>query len=276
MSEIGVERFGARHHEKDCTERYEPDQAVAQQEAHAVGRIESPYHGWVLADVPETGGRERDEPYETDRTEKCGNAGGAARLNCKQRNQDRDGQWDDVRFERRGHYLQAFDRRQDRQRGREDRVAVEQRTADDTKQNDGAPAARYRTLSERHEGQGAALAFVVRSQENEYVFDRDDYDQCPNDQRQNAQHDRLGHRIANTNRGLYGFAHRIERAGADVAVDDADAAERERPKAGFRSRFAVAVKRRCAPQRSRHNRRHGFQAGAKPAPMLRRNMRAGI
>jgi len=46
----------------------------------------------------------------------------------------------------------------------------------------------------------------------------------------NTQNDSFARRISDTDGGRDGFAHRVERARADVAVDDADAAERQRPK----------------------------------------------
>ncbi len=42
-------------------------------------------------------------------------------------------------------------------------------------------------------------------------------------------------------RGQHRLAHRVERAGADVAINDADAAERERPEAGLDRRQMLAI-----------------------------------
>ena len=95
----------------------------------------------------------------------------------------------------------------------------------------GAPA-------ERAGGQGrqrerAALAVVVGAQQDQHVFQRDDDDQRPQDQRQHAEYDiaRDGVVVARRDRRL---AEGVERAGADIAVDDADAAERQRREAGRR------------------------------------------
>ena len=93
---------------------------------------------------------------------------GAARLHREQRDQDHDGQRHDVGVEGRRRDLQAFDRRQHRQRRRDHGVAVEQRGADDAEQHDDAarlwPSARVR---QRHQRQRAALAVVVGAQQDD-------------------------------------------------------------------------------------------------------------
>src|SRR6185295_19078484 len=53
-----------------------------------------------------------------------------------------------------------------------------------------------------------------------------------------------------------GFAEGIERAGADVAVDDADAAERESPEAGGRASVAARADAQVAPLGSRKTKHH--------------------
>ena len=41
--------------------------------------------------------------------------------------------------------------------------------------------------AQRHQGENAALAFVIGAHDKHDVFERDDQDQRPNDQGQNAQ-----------------------------------------------------------------------------------------
>ena len=53
------------------------------------------------------------------------------------------------------------------------------------------------------------------------------------------------------------FAKRVERAGTDVAVDDADAADGEGEEAGVRARVTVPGDGQLAPVRSRSDVRHG-------------------
>ena len=75
-------------------------------------------------------------------------------------------------------------------------------------------------LRQRHQRQDAALAAVVGAHDQGDVFDRDDQDQRPEDQRQDAEDldgaDRDA--VEQLEAGLEG----VERAGADIAIDDAE------------------------------------------------------
>ena len=66
---------------------------------------------------------------------------------------------------------------------------------------------------------------IVGPQHEDEVLERDDDDQCPEDQRQDAEDVvvRRGDRV----RAMKALADRVERARADVAVDDAERGERE-------------------------------------------------
>jgi hypothetical protein len=130
-------------------------------------------------------------------------------------------------LERRRHHLESFNGRQHGQRRCDDRVAIEQGAADDAEQNHGAgTTCPHRPMSQRHQRQGAAFPIVVGAQQNHDVLDRNNEDQRPNDERKDAKHDGFVRRIAGTDCGHHGLAERIEGARADVAVDDADRAER--------------------------------------------------
>ena len=76
-----------------------------------------------------------------------------------------------------------------------------------------------RTLGERHQGQCAAFTLVVGAKQNEHIFGGDDEEEGPKDQRQHAEYRRardFGVRACRFQR----HAKRVERAGADVAVND--------------------------------------------------------
>ena len=66
-------------------------------------------------------------------------------------------------------------------------------------------------------------------QKDQNIFQRDDDDQRPEDQGQNAKHDVACQRSARL-RMHDRLAKGVKRARADIAVDDADATERELPK----------------------------------------------
>jgi hypothetical protein len=67
----------------------------------------------------------------------------------------------------------------------------------------------------------AALTAVVGAHDQNGVFERDDHDQRPEDDRHDA-HDGFGREWSG---GVCGLLERIERAGADIAVDDAECCE---------------------------------------------------
>src|SRR5262249_21804035 len=90
-------------------------------------------------------------------------------------------------FERWRRHFETFDSRQHGERRRDDSVAIEQGTADDAEQNDGRAATRpHRSMRQRHQRQRAAFPTVVGAQQNHDVLDRNDEDQRPNDEREDA------------------------------------------------------------------------------------------
>ena len=144
------------------------------------------------------------------------------------------GERHDVVLERRRHELETFDRRQHRDRRRDHGVAEEHRGADHAEHQHERRAPAERARRERRERERAALAVVVGAQQDQHVFERDDDDQRPQDHRQHAEHDLARDRPGSGGRH-HRLAERVERARADVAIDDADAAERQRPEARRRN-----------------------------------------
>ena len=96
-----------------------------------------------------------------------------------------------VRFESGSGDLEAFHRRQNRNRRGDQRVAVEQRGADDAEHDDGEALAPERARGKRHQSQRSTFAFVVGAEEDQHIFDGNNEDQCPNDQRKDAENDGL-------------------------------------------------------------------------------------
>ena len=89
-------------------------------------------------------------------------------------------------------------------------------------------------LGQGHEREGAALAVVVGPQDEDHVLERHDDDQRPQDQGDHAEHHlaREGGVARMPGCGGEALLEGIERAGADVAVDDADGAEGQGPEGG--------------------------------------------
>ena len=80
---------------------------------------------------------------------------------------------------------------------------------------------------QRQQRDDAAFAAIVGAQDQQRVFERDDQDQRPQDQRHHAE-DRVGRQRPAMGGGLGRFLQRVKGAGADVAIDDAERADRRR------------------------------------------------
>ena len=196
--------------------------------------IEGGEHAGVLGDVRKPADGKGDEPDERDRSEEGGDPRRAARLHREQGEQNQKGKRDDVSSKGGRGDGKSFHRRQHRDRRRDQGVAVEQCGADNAEQDDSQALAAERAIGERHQGERAAFAVIVGAEQDQHVFHGDDEDQRPDDERQNAEDHRLGRGLATARRRQHGFAQGIERARADVAVDDADTAERQAPKIAAR------------------------------------------
>ena len=121
--------------------------------------------------------------------------------------------------------FQPFKRGEHGDGGGDDAVAKEQAGAGDADQSedDPQPFIGHAALGEGHQGEDAAFAAVIGAHDQHDVFDRDHQDQRPEDQREDAQYlprgDAGGFEMLHT--GLEG----VERAGADIAIDDAEHAD---------------------------------------------------
>src|SRR6185312_1494051 len=91
-------------------------------------------------------------------------------------------------------------------------------------------------LSESHERQCAAFAFIVGAQQNEHVFAGDDENQRPKDERQHAEHDLARDNTIWLCSGIQGDPKGIEGARPDVPEHDAHASEGQRPESMGRAR----------------------------------------
>jgi hypothetical protein len=149
-------------------------------------------------------------------------------LHRKQGEQDEDGQRNHKALESRRYHLKSFNRRQYRQRWRDHRIAIKQRGADHAEQDDGEAFSSERAMRESHQGKRSAFAVIIGAEQDDHVFHRDDEEQRPDDEREDAE-DRLpSGRCIVASRRQYRLAKGIKRARADVAIDDADRAEHER------------------------------------------------
>src|SRR4029450_2645329 len=85
-------------------------------------------------------------------------------------------------------------------------------------------------LCQGHQRKCAAFTVIVGSQEEQYVFYRDDEDQRPNNQRQDTENDFCVGGFAQATCRQDRLTQSVEWARADIAINDSDTAEREGPK----------------------------------------------
>ncbi len=167
-----------------------------------------------------------------DGTEQCADAPGALFLDKEQNDDDDERERNHVGLEGRRRDFETLDRRQHRDGRRYRAVAVEERGAGEPHQHQHTALRSVLLLAqhERHQRHDAAFALVIGAHDEDDVFDRDDDHQRPEDEREDAEHvvgvDR--HRVV---RAAEDFLDRVERARADVTVDDTQRRERERRKA---------------------------------------------
>ncbi len=225
MAHIRIHRLGAGDREKGGAEHGKTDaRSRIEQVDQRMMRAQCAQDLRCANDPAQAEHADREEPDQHDRPENVADERGSLALNQEQANQDRDADRNDDRRELGCVELEAFHGAQDRDCRRDDAVAIEQRGADQPDdQQRGAPAPGRRTpdIEKRQQRDDAALAAVVGAHDQDGVFERDDHDQRPEDHRYDADdgfgRDRSG--------GVCGLLESIERARADVAVDDAERRE---------------------------------------------------
>jgi hypothetical protein len=256
MAHVGVERLGACDREKYGSQRDERRPLMIGEHGQAVDRIEGPEHVRRLDDLHQAEQAENEEPQAHHRPEEQPYVSGATALHDEQRDQDDQRERHHVGLEQRRRHLQALDRAQDRDRGRDHAVAVEQGCANHGQHQHGAlPARRQGALRQRGKRQDASFAAVVGAQDDDHVFQRHDREQRPGDQGQHAEYGRFAERqIPSLAECL---AHRVERARADIAVDDANRRDRQRGQTALRRSGGRSAARSRGRPRSVHERRLG-------------------
>ncbi|MCY1309676.1 hypothetical protein D9M70_597940 [compost metagenome] len=119
---------------------------------------------------------------------------------------------------------------------------------------------------QRQQRERAALPLIVGAQQKQHIFDRDDDRQRPDHQRDQADDLDIGHAVARDR--AQRFAKGIERAGADIAIDDPDGAEAEdeqpaqvfRPLRGRGMRLGHAGPTGCYSQPFQRKKKNGITA----------------
>ncbi len=228
MAHVGVQRFGAGDGENDRAERDERLPMMMPEKGDGMGRVQGTQNRRIGHDLEKAKAGQDGEPQAHDRAEQHAHAAGAALLQQEEPGQDRDRGRHDIGLEPRRRDIQAFDRAQHRDRRRQDAISIEKRCADHGQQDRralSAGAGAHTTLDQARQGQDATLPLVVGAHDHGDIFDRDDQEQRPEDQREHPENCRLAERQAAA--CAERLPQGVERAGADIAEHDAHGADRQ-------------------------------------------------
>ena len=163
------------------------------------------------------------EPSHHHRAKQLADAISAVFLDQEQGHQYHQRHWHYPVFQAAECQLQALYRRQHGNRRGDHAVAIEQRRPDQAQNHQHRTQARIGTGSppgQRGQGHDAALALVVGPQDEQHVLDRDDPDQRPENQGQDAKHPV----VIDLNPIMAGkhLLEGVERTGADIAIHHPD------------------------------------------------------
>ena len=178
--------------------------------------------------VDQAGQPQGQEPDHDDRTEHPANQVGPVPLHEEQRHKNAHGDGHDIGLENRRDEFEPFHGPQNGNGWRDGTVTVEQRRTEHAKQQQARAQPRAvarRIRGQGRQGQASAFATIVGAQHQQHVFQGDNQHQGPEDRRSRPDDVRgiEGHAGARAEDLL----HRIERAGANIAVDDPDRPQRQ-------------------------------------------------
>ncbi len=227
MTHIGVERLGPRHREEDAAENDKTHRPLFEDEGEARQGIQG------LEDLP--GRRDLDdaqrrvgrEEHHHDRTEEGGDARCAAALRGEEKDENDHRRWQNVGREIGVDLLQPLERGKDRYRRRDHGVAGKEGRSRRAEQEGDRRALAERPLGEGLQRQDAAFALVVGLHEKQDVFSRDDDQERPDNQGNDADHVARPEprSLELAERGLKG----VQGTRADVSEHDPDRTEGENP-----------------------------------------------
>ena len=190
VAHIGVQGLDAGHHQDHRTQGDEPAGTVVDEELDAVPRVDRPQDRQLIGDVGDAEHAKHQKPHEHDRAEHPADGGGAASLHAEQADQDGDRNGYDQRFHRRGHHAGALHGGEHRDGRGDDAVAVEQRCAEQPKDQQhhrlARRIARVFGSDQGREGEDAALPVVVGLQDERQVLEGHHQQHRPEHQREHA------------------------------------------------------------------------------------------
>ena len=227
MAHVRIKRLRPGHGEEDRAHGEEGELRIVREEPEGPVRAERLQDVGAQQDVRHAEGGERGEINEDDRPENRADPSGPPGLNEEQADQDDDGDRHDQRREARLHDGQPLHRREHRDGRRQHRVPIEERRREHAEHHQprGPSPLPERARDQCEQGEGAALPLIVGPHRDQHIFEGDDQHQRPEDQADHAENVQpVDRQRVRPDKALF---HRVERRGADIAIDDADRAEHQ-------------------------------------------------
>ena len=249
---------GRRHSQHRRTHRQKPAHRIGHE--HRGGKMggKRGHHAGMLQNAHHAQDRDHREIDQHDRAEKGRNLGRAPALDQEQADQDHHHHRHDRAMHPRFVNGQTLDRAHYRNGGRNHRIAIKQRGGKHAQQHDARrPAlARNMLVDQSQQGQRTALAPVVRAHDDRDIFQRHNHHHRPEHQADDAVNMQLIERQAvMTGKSV---AHRVKRAGADIAKHHAHRPQRQLGQAAMRSVMIGRVFDLIGLARLRHWLHHAY------------------
>ena len=193
-----------------------------------MSRVDRGEHAWVLEHVIPAEHGEHGEPDDHDRAEDGADYRRAGSLDAEESDEDDHCDRDDIRRQIGFDDLESFDGGEHRDCRCDDPVPVEKSGAEEPEQDQGPPQPDRWGLAtgddEGGEGQDAAFTVVVRPHHEDQILDR--YDQYQGPEHEGEHSEDAGTVDGHAFGGVKRLPEGVQRAGPDVAVDDAQGAHR--------------------------------------------------
>ncbi len=182
--------------------------------------VEGFQHHGILQNAVHPQHANAEKPQHGDFAEQPADFAGAVFLHQKQPDQNTDGNRQNHFLELRGRHAQTFHRRQHRNGRGDDGVAIKQRGGKNPGGDDVLRQTRTgmpQPVRQRRQRQHAAFTLIVKAQYQGHIFQRHDQHHAPEQNRQSSEDIGLAEwqRVA----AREGFLERVQRTGADVAID---------------------------------------------------------
>ena len=227
MSHVGIERLPARYGQKNAADHDHGTGAMQPKIVDSHQRIEGGEDGGMMHDLVEAEPAQARKPQDHHFAENAANRFGAVPLNRKERDENDDGERHNHALKHRRDQPQPFHGGQDRNGRGDDAVAIQEGGAENPQRGHDRSGFAGFDGSALGESQGEQredppLPVVVGPEDDADVFDGDQEDQAPQDQRNDPKN------ILRLGPVLQALLESIKRARADIAKDHAQGDDCER------------------------------------------------